>query len=70
MGKLANDLAWGAAAIAREIFGSDTEQSVRKVYHLHESGVLPTMKMGGAIVARRSQLQQTFRVQTEKAAPS
>jgi hypothetical protein len=74
VGKLAADILWGAGAIASELFGSDTNSARRKVYHLAARGALPVVKAGGSLVARRSQLQQTFRVQvnqtTEKEAAS
>jgi hypothetical protein len=67
--RIADDLLWGAGAIAYEIFGSNTEQTRRRVYHLHEKRLLPTAKNGGTLIARRSQLQQALQAdQMEKAA--
>jgi hypothetical protein len=58
--RIADDLLWGAGAIAYEIFGTNTTQTRRRVYHLHEKSRLPTVKNGGTIIARRSQLQQAL----------
>ena len=63
---LSDDLLWGAAAIARELFGKATEEKKRKVYHLHETGLLPTWRhqgpdgKKGPLLARRSALQRAF----------
>jgi hypothetical protein len=70
VGKLAKDICWGAREIASELFGSDTNSAIRKVYHLAAKGQLPTQKMGGALVSTRSQLQQAFQVTQKKEAAS
>ena len=64
---LAEDLLWGAGAIAVELWGEDTTENKRKVYHLHESGKLPTWRhesrdgtKKGPLLARRSVLRRTF----------
>jgi hypothetical protein len=64
---LAEDLLWGAGAIARELFGKATTENKRRVYHLHETGQLPTWrhessdeKKKGPLLARRSVLRRTF----------
>jgi hypothetical protein len=57
---LAEDLLWGAGAIARELFGKATTEKKRKVYHLHEKGRLPTWRLGSTLLARRSALRRTF----------
>jgi hypothetical protein len=63
---LAEDLLWGAAAIARELFGRANAAAKRKVYHLHEVGQLPTWRHEGTdgkkgpLLARRSDLQRIF----------
>jgi hypothetical protein len=51
---LADDLMFGAGAIAKHLFGKDTRKNRRKVYHLHGLGMLGTFKMGGEIAERRS----------------
>jgi len=40
----------------------------RQAYHLHESGDLPTFKMGGKVYARRSTLAKHFAEQEAAAA--
>jgi hypothetical protein len=68
---LAADLLWGAGAIAEDVFGEDTKKNRRKVYHLHETGRLPTWRDGPTILSRRSLLRQRYagpQVGTVKAA--
>jgi hypothetical protein len=58
---LASDLLFGAGAIAEDLFGQDTKQNRRRVYHLHQQGHLPTFRLGGEkgqIVGRRSTIRQ------------
>jgi len=70
---LAEDLLWGAGEIAVELFGEETDEEKkkkqkRKVYHLHEAGLLPTWRHEpkgpngpkGPLLARRSVLRRTF----------
>jgi hypothetical protein len=70
---LAEDLLWGAGEIALELFGEEADEEKlkkqkRKVYHLHEAGLLPTWRHEpkgpdgpkGPLLARRSDLRRTF----------
>jgi len=57
------DLLTGVAAIAAAI-----GMTKRQAYHLHESGELPTFKMGGKVYARRSTLARHFADQEAAAA--
>jgi hypothetical protein len=52
----AKDLAIGAPAIAKYIFGSDETKYRRKVYHLSATGQLPTFRMGNELCMRKSTL--------------
>ncbi len=52
----AKDLAVGASAIARYVFGSDDTKHRRKVYHLSAKRQLPTFRMGNEICMRKSTL--------------
>lgn len=56
------DLLTGVAAIAAHLGMTD-----RQVYHLHDSGELPTFKLGAKVCARRSTLARHFAEQ-ERAA--
>ncbi len=47
-----SELLMGAPSIAREILGSDSPSAVRRVRHLHETGRLPTFKMGKLLCLR------------------
>ena len=49
---LAEDLLFGAAAIAEFIYGDKRKR--RQVYHLVQSGSLPVFKMGNQVCARKS----------------
>jgi hypothetical protein len=49
---LADDLLFGAAAIAEFVFGNEEER--RKVYSLAESGQLPVFRLGAILCARKS----------------
>jgi hypothetical protein len=49
---LAEDLLYGAAAIAEFMFGNKEER--RKVYGLIESGALPVFRLGAILCARKS----------------
>jgi len=50
---LADDVLIGAKAIS-----SATGIKVRQIYRLAELGMIPTFKIGGALAARRSELQK------------
>lgn len=52
---LAEDLLWGAGAIAREVGIAE-----RKVFYQLESGNLPAKKIGGQWVASRKKLRALF----------
>lgn len=58
------DLLKGAAAIAEFVLG-DREQR-RTIYHLAETGRLPTFKMGSTLYARRSTLLLWIRAQEDR----
>src|SRR5262249_25262544 len=49
---LADDLLYGAAAIAEFVFGDSRER--QKVYGLIEAGELPVFRLGITVCARRS----------------
>ncbi|MGK7058060.1 DNA-binding protein [Bradyrhizobium sp. 1050_B9_N1_2] len=51
---LADDMLRGAEAIAEFLFG-DAKQR-RKVYHVVETGKLPTFRLGAILCARKSKL--------------
>ncbi len=57
------DLCYGADAIAEHI-GIER----RQVYHLHDTGSLPTFKIGWKVCARRSALDAWLAKQEEGAA--
>jgi len=58
MDELSDDLMFGAGAIAKELLGKDTRKNRRKVYHLHQRGLLGLFKMGGEIAGRRSTIRE------------
>jgi hypothetical protein len=49
---LAEDILWGAAAIAEFCFGDPRKR--RQVYHMAENHQLPTFLIGSTICARKS----------------
>jgi hypothetical protein len=51
---LADDLLEGAEAIAKFLYGDERKR--RKVYHVAESGKLPTFRLGAILCARKSKL--------------
>ncbi len=51
-GSTDSELIMGAPSIAREILGSDSPSAVRRVRHLHETGRLPTFKLGKLLCLR------------------
>jgi hypothetical protein len=51
---LAEDLLYGAAAIAAFMFGDKDER--RKVYGLIESGEIPVFRLGTTVCARKSSI--------------
>ena len=55
MEKIANDLIRGARGIAEE-----TGMTERQVYHAAEKGHLPIKRIGGVLVALRSELRRAF----------
>jgi hypothetical protein len=54
METLANDLLYGAAAIAEFLFGDKKKR--RRIYHLHATGQLPLGRMGEVLIGRKSTL--------------
>jgi hypothetical protein len=54
MDDLANDLLFGADAIAEFLFGNREKR--RRVYHLNATGQLPLGKMGETLIGRKSTL--------------
>jgi hypothetical protein len=60
MDTLSDDLLWGAGPIAKDLLGRDTKKNRRKVYHLHQKGLLPTWKEGAEIITRKSLLREHF----------
>ena len=57
------DLLTGVEAIAAHL-----GMTRRQVYHLHETGELPTFKLGAKVCARRSTLAKHFAAQEAAAA--
>lgn len=53
-----SELLMGAPSIAREILGSDSPSAVRRVRHLHETGRLPTFKLGKLLCLRPATWRQ------------
>jgi len=53
--KIANDLCRGARSISDE-----TGLTERQVYHAAEKGYLPIKRVGGVLVALRSELRRAF----------
>ena len=51
-GSTDSELLMGAPSIARLILGSDSPSDVRRVRHLHETGRLPTFKLGKLLCLR------------------
>jgi hypothetical protein len=54
---LAKDLLLGAGPIAKDLFGEDTPENRRKIYHWHEERVLPTFRFGGKLASTRSAIR-------------
>ena len=52
--ELADDLFTGAAAIARFVFGDESER--RRVYWLADTGQLPVFRIGSILCARKSSI--------------
>jgi hypothetical protein len=65
MTELFKDLLFGARSIAREVFGDDSRQSVRKIYHLAATGQITTRKKGAELIASRRQLRRDFGLAAE-----
>jgi hypothetical protein len=59
-GRLADDLLWGAKAIAIEIFGSDYAKSVRRIFYLLETKLISAEKVGDQWVSSRQGLRRRF----------
>jgi hypothetical protein len=56
--RLADDLRLGAGGIAEEVLGKDTRKNRRKIYHMHETGALPTFLLGKQLALRPSALRK------------
>lgn len=68
MDELGNDLMFGAGSIAKDVFGKNNKKNRRKVYHLHNQGLLGTFKMRGKIAGRRSTIRQKIAEHEREAA--
>lgn len=53
---LADDMLHGAKAIARFIYGDDSDKNTRRIYHAADKLGLPTFPMGATICARKSSI--------------
>ena len=53
---LADDILWGADAIARYI-----GRSRRQTFHMLQTGLLPARKVGDQWIASKAELRQRFR---------
>ena len=63
---LGDDLIFGGSALARFLFKSASKKKRRKVYHMHERGLLPLFKVGPELAGRKSTLLNHFeRVERE-----
>jgi hypothetical protein len=52
----------GAGEIAEHVLGEDTDSNRRKVYHLHEIGVLPTFMWGSQLALNPERLSEHLSV--------
>jgi predicted DNA-binding transcriptional regulator AlpA len=59
---LSDDLLTGASAIAAYIGWSRSS-----IYHMERKGCLPIMRVGGLLVARKSELERAFSVDATRA---
>jgi hypothetical protein len=57
-GRLADDLIWGAKAIALELFGNDETKFVKRAFWLLTNNRIPANKIGGKWVASREKLRR------------
>lgn len=53
---LADDMLHGAKAIARFIYGDDSDKNTRRIYHAADKLGMPTFQMGATVCARKSTL--------------
>ena len=67
-GSTGSELIMGAPAIAREILGSDSPSDVRRVRHLHETGRLPTFKLGKLLCLRPATWREHIAEREQEAA--
>lgn len=54
------DVLIGAGPLAKDVFGADTPENRRKIYHLHAERVLPTWMFGGRLAATRTALRSAI----------
>jgi hypothetical protein len=65
---LADDLLRGAEAISAFIFGDPRQR--RKIYHMIETGRMPTFRLGSMLCARKSTLLRWIAEQESKTGES
>jgi hypothetical protein len=53
---LGDDLILGGSALAQFLFKDGSEKKRRKLYHMHERGLLPLFKVGPELAGRKSTL--------------
>ena len=58
MSELADDMLYGAEAIAGFLFGKNTGRERRQVYHLVSAKIMPVFRLGTQLCARKSSLIQ------------
>ena len=64
---LAYDLILSAADLAKEIYGVANKKNRRRVFELKRKGRMPIFKLGGRLVARRSQLRAEIKRREQEA---
>jgi hypothetical protein len=63
---LANEVLRGAKNIALELYNKDDKKHLRKIYHKHETGQLPTWKEGQELVTTRTALRNHYQAPNQK----
>jgi hypothetical protein len=61
MDDLSTEVLRGAAQIAKVMFGSNTRQNRRRVYHKAENGLVPIWREGAELVTTMTALREHYR---------
>jgi hypothetical protein len=59
------DVLRGAGEISKIVYGKNTKENRRRIYHKHERKQLPTWKEGAEIITTRTALREHYQLKRD-----